>query len=167
MATSSYVFPLSSHLLFLLLLLSFLPPSIHSISFQIDRFKTNESDALYQGDALPSVGSVEFNDVNYLCRVGWIIYKDIVPIWDSKTGKTTDFTTHFTFLIDTQNVQNYGHGIAFFLAPIGFQILQTQLVAFLAFSTPQIVIQPSTKLSMLNLILSPIKNGILHMNMWA
>ncbi|CAK9309064.1 unnamed protein product [Citrullus colocynthis] len=131
MATSSYVFPMSSLLLFLLLLLSFLPPSIHTISFQIDRFKTNESDALYQGDALPSVGSVEFNNVNYLCRVGWIIYKEIVPIWDSKTGKTTDFTTHFTFLIDTQNVQNYGHGIAFFLAPIGFQIPPNSAGGFL------------------------------------
>ncbi|XP_038902785.1 L-type lectin-domain containing receptor kinase IX.1 [Benincasa hispida] len=131
MATSSYVFPMSSHLLLILLLLSFLPPSIDSISFKIDRFKTNESDTLYQGDALPSVGAIEFNNIKYLCRVGWVIYKDIVPIWDSKTGKTTDFTTHFTFIIDTQNVPNYGHGVAFFLAPIGFQIPPNSAGGFL------------------------------------
>ncbi|TYK11145.1 L-type lectin-domain containing receptor kinase IX.1 [Cucumis melo var. makuwa] len=131
MATSSNAFPISNHLLFILFLLSFLTPTIDSISFKIDRFKTNESNTVYQGDAIPSVGAIELNNVDYLCRVGWVIYKDIVPIWDSKTGQTTDFTTHFTFLIDTRNAQNYGHGIAFFLAPIGFQIPPNSAGGFL------------------------------------
>ncbi|KAE8652366.1 hypothetical protein Csa_021928 [Cucumis sativus] len=131
MATSSNAFPVSNHLFFILLLLSFLTPTTDSISFKIDRFKTNESNTLYQGDAIPSVGAIEFNNINYLCRVGWVIYKDVVPIWDSKTGQTTDFTTHFTFLIDTRNIQNYGHGVAFFLAPIGFQIPPNSAGGFL------------------------------------
>ncbi|KAG6605138.1 L-type lectin-domain containing receptor kinase IX.1, partial [Cucurbita argyrosperma subsp. sororia] len=132
MATSSYVFSMSSRLLFVVvLLLYFLASSIDSVSFKIDRFKTNESNTLYQGDAMPSVGAVEFNNVKYLCRVGWVIYEDVVPIWDSKTGKATDFSTHFSFIIDTTIVKNYGNGLAFFLAPPGFQIPPNSAGGFL------------------------------------
>ncbi|GJT22099.1 L-type lectin-domain containing receptor kinase IX.1-like protein, partial [Tanacetum coccineum] len=49
-------------------------------------------------------------------------YTDAVPIWDSNTGKLSDFTTHFTFTIDTRNNSLYGHGLVFFLAPVGFDI---------------------------------------------
>ncbi|KAG6605137.1 L-type lectin-domain containing receptor kinase IX.1, partial [Cucurbita argyrosperma subsp. sororia] len=132
MATSSHVFSLSCRLLFVVvLLLYFLVGSIDSVSFKIDRFKTNETDTLYQGDAMPSVGAVEFNDVEYLCHVGWAIYKDTVPIWDSKTGQATDFSTHFSFIIDTRSSPKYGHGIAFFLAPPGFQIPPNSVGGFL------------------------------------
>ncbi|XP_076941173.1 L-type lectin-domain containing receptor kinase IX.1-like [Bidens hawaiensis] len=39
-----------------------------------------------------------------------------------KSKKLSDFTTHFTFVIDTLNQSRYGDGLAFFLAPVGFQI---------------------------------------------
>ncbi|KAL3525528.1 hypothetical protein ACH5RR_013900 [Cinchona calisaya] len=102
-----------------------------AISFQISRFSPDLSTILYRGDATASVGTIEFNNVNYLCRVGQVIYSETVPIWDSHSGKVTDFTTHFSFIIDTQNQTHYGHGISFFLAPVGFQIPPNSAGGFL------------------------------------
>ncbi|XP_031261894.1 agglutinin-2-like [Pistacia vera] len=42
-----------------------------------------------------------------------------LPLWDKTTRKLTDFTTHFSFVIDSQNRTSYGDGLAFFLAPGG------------------------------------------------
>ncbi|XP_052195282.1 L-type lectin-domain containing receptor kinase IX.1-like [Diospyros lotus] len=116
-----------SFLLFLLLHL----PSGSSVNFQISRFGP-EAKISYQGDAVPSVGAVELiNHVIYLCRVGWAVYPDKIPLWDSKTGKLSDFTTHFSFIIDTRGLSTYGHGLAFFLAPVGFQIPPNSAGGFL------------------------------------
>ncbi|CAK7339759.1 unnamed protein product [Dovyalis caffra] len=68
------------------------------------------------------VDSIEFNMVNYINRVGWATYPERVRLWDSSSGKVSDFTSHFTFTIDTLGAPNYGHGLAFFLAPVGFEI---------------------------------------------
>lgn len=106
---------LSSLLCFLLL------PCVNSLSFQLSRFGY-DGNIIYEGDAVPSVGAIEFNKVNYLCRVGHAIYARRVRLWDSDTEKLSDFSTHFSFIIDTQGATNYGHGFVFFLAPVGFQI---------------------------------------------
>ncbi|KAF9611872.1 hypothetical protein IFM89_036655 [Coptis chinensis] len=58
-------------------------------------------------------------------------YAEKVQIWDSKSGTLTDFTTHFSFFIDTQGSTSYGHGLAFFLAPVGFQIPPNSAGGFL------------------------------------
>jgi serine/threonine protein kinase len=42
-----------------------------------------------------------------------------VLLWDSNTGQLTDFTTNYTFIINTRNKSFYGYGLAFFLAPFG------------------------------------------------
>ncbi|XP_060674858.1 L-type lectin-domain containing receptor kinase IX.1-like [Ziziphus jujuba] len=107
-------------------------PFADSIQFQISRFDSNQENILYQGDAAPSVGAVELNSkYNYLCRVGWATYAESVPLWDSETGKLADFTTHFSFTINTLGVPHYGHGFSFFLAPVGFQIPPNSAGGFL------------------------------------
>jgi hypothetical protein len=105
-------------LFFFLLLLS----TAYSVSFQISRFDPTATDILYYGDAVPSVGAIEMNKVNYINRVGWAVYAKRVPLWDSHTRRLADFTTHYSFTIDTQGASTYGHGLAFFLAPVGFDI---------------------------------------------
>ncbi|XWS15417.1 hypothetical protein CRYUN_Cryun35bG0096000 [Craigia yunnanensis] len=45
-----------------------------------------------------------------------------VLLWDSETAKLSDFNTHFSFEIDTQDAQVSAHGICFFLASGGSQI---------------------------------------------
>jgi hypothetical protein len=38
-------------------------------------------------------------------------------LWDKASGNLTDFTTNFSFVIDSQNNVDYGNGLAFYLAP--------------------------------------------------
>ncbi|XVF17401.1 hypothetical protein REPUB_Repub10bG0119000 [Reevesia pubescens] len=100
----------------------FVFPFANSVYFHISRFAPNDNRILYQGDAKPFDGVIEFNYVDYGYRVGWATYTNKVPLWNSKTGKLSDFTTRFTFTITIPNLSNYGHGFAFFLALVGSQI---------------------------------------------
>ncbi|CAN6582834.1 unnamed protein product [Malus baccata var. baccata] len=73
-----------------------------SLSFAIPQFNLDTS-ILYEGDATPSLGMVELNTVSQLFRVGRFTYSKPLHLWESASGLLTDFTTHFTFMIDTQN----------------------------------------------------------------
>ncbi|WRX10496.1 Protein kinase domain - like 10 [Theobroma cacao] len=116
-----------------LCLFSFLSllPYADSVSFKISRFDPTLSSIIYQGDAKLAVGTVEFNLVNYINRVGWATYADSVLLWDSETGRLSDFTTHFSFEINVQNDPIYGHGLCFFLSPVGSQIPPNSAGGFL------------------------------------
>ncbi|PIA34382.1 hypothetical protein AQUCO_03800177v1 [Aquilegia coerulea] len=109
-----------------------LPPT-NPTQVRITRFDLGSNEIVYEGSARPSVGAVEFNSLTYYSQVGRATYANPVQIWDSKTGKLSDFTTHFTFTIDTQGspLYKYGAGLAFFLAPIGFPIPPNSAGGFL------------------------------------
>ncbi|KAM1550430.1 hypothetical protein ACFX10_042695 [Malus domestica] len=83
-----------------------------------------DTNILYEGDARPSLGlgMVELNTVSQLFRVGRFTYSQPLHLWESASGSLTDFTTHFTFMIDTLNNRIWSDGFAFFLAPVGFPI---------------------------------------------
>ncbi|KAJ6989711.1 L-type lectin-domain containing receptor kinase IX.1-like [Populus alba x Populus x berolinensis] len=115
------------YLSFLLPLL--LLPSANSVYFQTSQF--NDTNMYYQGDAVPFGGHIEFNLVDYINRVGWATYPERVRLWDSSSGQLSDFTSHFSFTINTLGSPRYGHGIAFFLAPVGFQIPPNSAGGFL------------------------------------
>ncbi|KAK1410362.1 hypothetical protein QVD17_36898 [Tagetes erecta] len=119
-------------MIFLVCSFLYLLPFSESVDYKIDRFSANATNIIYSGDANMSFdGTIEFNRVNYITRVGQVRYYDTIQIWDRKSGKLTDFTTHFTFIIDTQGQSIYGHGLAFFLAPDNFQIPANSAGGFL------------------------------------
>ncbi|XP_038695651.1 L-type lectin-domain containing receptor kinase IX.1-like [Tripterygium wilfordii] len=124
---------MASCFLILLLLLSFifLLPSAISISFQKSRFDKDDNSIYYEGEAKPFVGTIDFTSTNYLCQVGRAFYTKKVPIWDSKSRRLADFTTHFTFSIDTKGRTSYAAGFAFFLAPVVFPIPVNSIGGFL------------------------------------
>ncbi|XVE83027.1 hypothetical protein DITRI_Ditri16bG0053700 [Diplodiscus trichospermus] len=103
----------------------------NSLSFQISRFDPTMKSIVYQGDAKPSAGTIEFNIVSFNYRVGWATYADNVLLWDTKTGKLADFNTTFSFEINTLDASRYGDGLCFFLAPVGFQIPKNSAGGFL------------------------------------
>ncbi|XP_019169326.1 PREDICTED: lectin beta-1 and beta-2 chains-like [Ipomoea nil] len=43
-------------------------------------------------------------------------YVELLHLWDEASGDLADFTTHFTFNIDSNGSTNYGDGMTFFLA---------------------------------------------------
>ncbi|KAL0461927.1 UNVERIFIED_CONTAM: L-type lectin-domain containing receptor kinase IX.1 [Sesamum latifolium] len=128
------------------ILLFFLIPFSHSVNFQLSGFTPDVTTILLEGDAVTSVGEIQFNDVSYLCRVGQVIYNGKVPLWDSSSGKLADFTTHFAFVIDTLNREQYGNGLAFFLAPVGFQIPPNSAGGFLGLFNTSTRDQPQTQI---------------------
>ncbi|WZZ80479.1 hypothetical protein YC2023_101051 [Brassica napus] len=107
-------------------------PFATSLHFKISRFIQGDPNITYQGDATPN-GAIELNSADYTCRVGWATYAKKVAIWDPKTERATDFTTSFTFKIDTRkrNLTEFGHGFAFFLAPQGIHIFPNSAGGFL------------------------------------
>ena len=44
------------------------------------------------------------------------IYAEPVRLWDAKTGRLTDFTTHFTFVINAVNISEHGDGLSFLIS---------------------------------------------------
>lgn len=81
---------------------------------------------MYSGDAI-SIGIIEFNKVNSVIRIGRAIYYGLVQIWDGKSGKPINFTTHFTFITYTKGLIIYIRPwLTFFLAPF---IVQTARIA--------------------------------------
>ncbi|KAK4778264.1 hypothetical protein SAY87_018451 [Trapa incisa] len=94
------------------------------LEFNINRFDPSSNDIIYEGDATPSVGAVDFTSHSYLCHVGRITYAEKVRLWDSKSRQVSDITSRFRFTIDTRGLsyQKYGAGFAFFIAHAGFQI---------------------------------------------
>ncbi|KAL6512954.1 hypothetical protein OROHE_019744 [Orobanche hederae] len=119
------------HIAISLLFLSLNIPFSHQLNFQVSSFSPDTTTIILQGDAVPSVGELELNTVNYLSRVGQVIYNGRVPLYSSVSGKLADFATHFTFTVDTQNRSSYGSGLAFFIAPSGFQIPPNSAGGFL------------------------------------
>ncbi|KAF8017582.1 hypothetical protein BT93_H2690 [Corymbia citriodora subsp. variegata] len=116
------------------LLFSFL--FVHSgicLEFNISRFVPAANDILYEGDAKPTVGAVNMTSYFYACHVGRATYNEKVRLWDSGSGKLSDFTTHFQFSIDAIGKPQgpYGAGFAFFMAPVGFQIPVNSIGGFL------------------------------------
>ncbi|XP_048492285.1 L-type lectin-domain containing receptor kinase IX.1-like [Beta vulgaris subsp. vulgaris] len=115
------------------LLLTPLLPVALSLSFEFPRFDQNCSNIFLHGDATCSNGTVDFNIIEYSLRVGLITYDKKVRLWDKNSGNVSDFSTHFTFVIDTLNRTpgSYGHGLAFFIAPVGFQSPPNSATVFL------------------------------------
>ncbi|PIN03723.1 Serine/threonine protein kinase [Handroanthus impetiginosus] len=112
--------------------LVFLIPFSHSVNFQVSRFSPDVTVTLLEGDAvINSLGEINLTSLDFGCRVGRIIYNGKVPLWDSNSEILADFTSRFSFTIDTEKQKEYGNGIAFFLAPVGFQIPPNSAAGFL------------------------------------
>jgi hypothetical protein len=54
-----------------------------------------------------------------------------VRLWDAKTGRLTDFTTHFTFVINAVNISEHGDGLSFFISPFQSNIHKDSSGGFL------------------------------------
>ncbi|XVF77618.1 hypothetical protein PTKIN_Ptkin14bG0060500 [Pterospermum kingtungense] len=96
---------------------------IYSVSFNITHFDSNITNMEYSGDARPSHGAVKLsmNCQEQVYSKGQVIYTKPVRLQDFGTKQLADFTTHFSFIIETSGQKNYGDGIVFFIVPVGFQ----------------------------------------------
>ncbi|KAM1133511.1 hypothetical protein ACFX13_043529 [Malus domestica] len=106
---------------FILIVISFLAPLAHPLSFKITQFDQTTKNISYEGDASRVPRAIQLNSQSSW-MVGRATYTEPLHLWDSSTGSLADFTTNFTFVFDTGNNNVFSDGFAFFLGPVGYPI---------------------------------------------
>ncbi|TXG54073.1 hypothetical protein EZV62_019329 [Acer yangbiense] len=78
---------------------------------------------VFEGDAYPTNQAIQLTinqrDKSLNGSLGRATYKEPMHLWDKVSGNLADFTTHFSFAINSQNNKFYADGFAFFLASNG------------------------------------------------
>ncbi|RXI03025.1 hypothetical protein DVH24_003103 [Malus domestica] len=110
--------------LFLLKLLLFeLLPCATPLSFNFSSFPNGLTNLFIEGDAFVDGTFLRLTksdaDISQNQSVGRATYSQTFLLRENATGKLADFTTNFTFVIDSVGKTPYGDGLAFFLAPNG------------------------------------------------
>lgn len=86
-------------------------------SFSDDKTIVTEEDASIYKQVILLTNSVV--DETQVESVGRATYHEPFLLRENDTGKLADFTTYFTFVIDSQTKTAYGDGLVFFIAPNG------------------------------------------------
>ncbi|XP_073125726.1 L-type lectin-domain containing receptor kinase IX.1-like [Henckelia pumila] len=95
-----------------------------SLSFNLSSFGSYENyrsintngDAYFSPQGIQLTPS-EFN-VSQIARVGRATYIEPLHLWDKNSGNLADFSTRFSFVIDSSGSPDFGDGITFFFAPV-------------------------------------------------
>ncbi|XP_028754595.1 L-type lectin-domain containing receptor kinase IX.1-like [Neltuma alba] len=95
----------------------------------------------FQGDAFSSDDALQLTknrlDGPITSSVGRASYAEPVRVWDRTTGKLTDFTTHFTFIMKAVAPTQFGDGISFFLSPFQSEIPHNSTGGYLGLFSPE------------------------------
>ncbi|XP_061998472.1 L-type lectin-domain containing receptor kinase IX.1-like [Rosa rugosa] len=109
------------NIFFLIIFINFFSHFAHPLSFSIDQFDQSGNGVVCEGDAKFSSGVIELNTATNVGSTGHATYEEPLHLWDTATGSLADFTTHFTFVVDS-GYSNFSDGFAFYLAPVGYGI---------------------------------------------
>ncbi|XP_073027583.1 L-type lectin-domain containing receptor kinase IX.1-like [Primulina eburnea] len=99
-----------------------------SLSFNFASFGSNENNHFIntQGDAYISPQGIELTpnefNVSRVSRVGRATYVEPLHLWDKNSGNLSDFSTHFSFVIDSSGRRDFADGITFFFAPVNSSV---------------------------------------------
>ncbi|KAG9440112.1 hypothetical protein H6P81_020277 [Aristolochia fimbriata] len=111
------------------------PPSASPLSFNLSQFGKATDNIDYLKDAFTSNGVIQLTknqlDQPINQSVGRAVYRDPLHLWDSASGKLTDFETHFSFIMKSVDESNYGDGLAFFLVSNGSYIPEASAGGFI------------------------------------
>ncbi|TMX03235.1 hypothetical protein EJD97_017521 [Solanum chilense] len=119
---------LSKFLNILLVLVIFVIPSLYSLNFNITNIDTSHVNLSINvtGDAYVTKEGIQVtpNERNMTLggKTGRATYIETLQLWNKATRELTDFTTHFSFVIDSNGNDSFADGLAFFLAPVGSSI---------------------------------------------
>ncbi|GMN34049.1 hypothetical protein TIFTF001_004485 [Ficus carica] len=128
-------------LLLKIILFLLLSTNVNPLFFNFTSFKNTTLDINFQGDAFQSDGvQLTKNQAigNLTNSTGRASYSSPVRLWDATSGRLTDFTTHFSFIMKAIDVEaGNGDGISFFLAPFDSGIPTSSSGGFLALFSPE------------------------------
>ncbi|KAM1356777.1 hypothetical protein ACFX13_031582 [Malus domestica] len=106
----------SAKLLPLLLLFLLFIPSASPLAFNYDSFTIGNTGIFLEGAAYIDEQLIKLTrSARQDKNVGRATYYQPFLLWETSTGKIADFTTHFTFMIDS----GHADGMVFFIAPSG------------------------------------------------
>ncbi|XP_072089559.1 L-type lectin-domain containing receptor kinase IX.1-like [Arachis hypogaea] len=91
------------------------------LAFNYKRFSDTINTLNIVGDVYQDNGALQLTEYKK-DSLGRVTYYKPLHLWDNKTGKVTDFTTHFSFSINTPNKSYDGDGITFYLAEPNFPL---------------------------------------------
>ncbi|KAG6652753.1 hypothetical protein CIPAW_05G028100, partial [Carya illinoinensis] len=98
-------------------------PFTSAISFNYTSFSSNDTNITYDQRAAAANNVIRLTgNQAHKQFVGRATYSRPMHLWDKISGNLTDFTTHFSFVIDSQNRTAYGDGLVFFLDRAGSKI---------------------------------------------
>ncbi|KAG2704935.1 hypothetical protein I3760_05G029400 [Carya illinoinensis] len=98
-------------------------PFTSAISFNYTSFSSNDTNITYDQRAAAAKNVIRLTgNQAHNQFVGRVTYSRPMHLWDKISGNLTDFTTHFSFIIDSQNRTAYGDGLVFFLDRAGSKI---------------------------------------------
>ncbi|CAM8904247.1 unnamed protein product [Rhodiola kirilowii] len=84
----------------------------------IDNFRFGDGTEYYNNATIEAGSLVLTKMVNW--TTGRVTYNESVHLWDNASNSLANFSTHFSFVIDSFGVEPYSDGLSFFLAPVGF-----------------------------------------------
>ncbi|XP_056175573.1 L-type lectin-domain containing receptor kinase IX.1-like [Syzygium oleosum] len=113
--------------------------SSQGIDFSFQTF--DDSVIRRQGDATPNRnGAIQLTVANlgenHDWSEGWATYHKPMRLWDKATGNVADFSTQFTFVIDSLGKSIFADGMTFFLVPEGAQLPVNSSGLYLALVSP-------------------------------
>ncbi|KAE8008291.1 hypothetical protein FH972_004813 [Carpinus fangiana] len=118
-----FPFPKPLILFYLLTITSFFSepsPFTSALNFNFPNFISGNSSIKYDRNAFVKDSVIQITGDRAIPKaVGRATYFEPMHLWDKASRNLTDFTTNFTFVIDSQDNTHYGDGLAFFLAPSG------------------------------------------------
>ncbi|XP_034680998.1 L-type lectin-domain containing receptor kinase IX.1-like [Vitis riparia] len=94
-------------------------PSAISLSFNFSSFGSNNYNISSEGDAEYSSGCIQLtinqNDKQSNDSWGRAMYSERLYLWDQTSRNLTDFTSNFSFVINSQHKREHADGLTFFL----------------------------------------------------
>ena len=87
--------------------------TVECLSFNFSTFQPNSNNLIdFKGDAFSSRGVLQLTknqiDDKITFSVGRASYNQPVRLWDGRTKKLTDFTTHFSFVMKAVDPKRFG-----------------------------------------------------------
>ncbi|KAK7855603.1 agglutinin-2 [Quercus suber] len=126
-----------------------LPLYAKSVSFNFSTFQPDYVNITFQGEAYPIPNALQLTkDTNYGSlnySAGRASYHEAVQLWVNSEGRLTltDFTTHFSFVINAINMSKSGDGLSFFIAPFDSKMPEKSAGGFLGLFSVESAINAS------------------------
>ncbi|XP_058772230.1 lectin 9-like [Vicia villosa] len=119
-----------------------------TVVFTLTKFEIENPDIFLQADASISGGVLKLTKTDQYGKplqksVGRATYLTPIHIWDKASGELADFSTVFTFIVNTNNSQLHGDGFTFFIGPLSFELPKNSSGGYLGLFNPETALIPT------------------------